>query len=102
MQIHTNVIESYDIADFQHLAALYDDDDGLEVYVRATGNSVRNDYGVPNSPVWYEIEDIMVDEYEINGVVYTHKALAAKFGAELADNLHAISAEVTAEKEEWE
>lgn len=101
MQISTNVIESYDTADFPQFAALYDED-VLEVYVWATGNSVRNDYGVPGSPVWTEIDDIMVDTYEINGVTYTHKTLTAKFGAELADNLHEISAEVTAEKDGWE
>lgn len=101
MQISTNVIESYDTADFPQLANLYDEN-VLEVYVWATGQSVRNDYGVPGSPVWYDIEDIMIDTYEINGVTYTHKSLTEKFGAEVADNLHEISAEVTAEKDEWE
>lgn len=100
----TNVcaIESTDVADFPKLAPLYDKDGYLDVYCVASGNAVRNDYGVPRSPVWYEIEDITIDEYDINGVVYTHKTLTEKFGAELADELHVICADRAAEKEDWE
>lgn len=101
MQISANVIESYDTADFPQFAALYEDD-ALFVFAWATGNAVRNDYGVSGSPVWYEIEDIQIDEYEINGVGYTHKTLTAKFGADLADKLHEICADRAAEKEDWE
>lgn len=101
MQTTVYAIESYDIADFPHLAALYEDD-ALEVFATATGRSVRCDYGVPGSPVWYEIEDIQIDEYEINGVEYTHKTLTAKFGDELADKFHEICADRAAEKGDWE
>lgn len=100
MRIIANVIESYDTADFPQFAVLYDGD-VLEVYLWASGNAVRNDYGVPGSPVWTEIEDIIVDTYEINGVFYTHKTLTAKFGAELADKLHKICADRAAEKDGW-
>ena len=51
--------------------------------------------------MWYEIEDIQIDEYEINGVEYTHKTLTEKFGAELAEGLHEICADRAAEKDDW-
>jgi hypothetical protein len=102
MQTTVYAIESYEISDFQDFAPLYDEDTQLHVECVATGNAVRNDYGVSGSPVWYEIDDIQIDEYEINGVAYTHKDLTAKFGADLADKLHEICANRAAEKDDWE
>ena len=102
MQTTVYAIESYDISDFQEFTPLYDEDTQLHVECVATANAVRNDYGVSGSPVWDEIEDIQIDEYEINGVEYTHKDLTAKFGDELADKLHVICADRAAEKDDWE
>ena len=100
MQTTFTAIESYDPADFPQFAALYEDEQ-LHVGGVATGRSVRNDYGVPGSPVWYDMEDILVDEFEINGVAYTWKQINATF-PEIADDLHVICAEAAEKEEEWE
>ena len=100
MQTTFTAIESYDPADFPQFASLYADEE-LHVECTASGNAVRNDYGVPGSPVWYEIEDITVDEFVINGAVYTWKQLNNTF-PEIADDLHVICAEAAEKEEEWE
>jgi len=102
MQTSFTAIESYDILDHPVLMDLYDSDEQLHVYAWATGRSVRNDYGVPGSPVWYDIEDIEVDKFEINGVIYTWKELNAAFSATIADELHSICADKAEEQEDWE
>ena len=102
MRATFTAIESEDKSEFPELASLYDVDGNLFVVGEAYGDAVRNDYGGPGSPVWYEIEDIAVEEYEINGVTYTHKSLTEKFGAEVADKLHEICADFAAEKGDWE
>ena len=101
MQTTFTAIESYDPAEFPQFAALYDAHGQLYVGGVATGNAVRNDYGVPGSPVWYDIEDIIVDDFEINGVIFTWKQLNAAF-PKIADDLHVICAEAAEKEEEWE
>jgi len=100
MQTTFTAIESYDPADFPQFAALYEDEQ-LHVGGVATGRSVRNDYGVPGSPVWYDMEDILVDEFEINGVAYTWKQLNVAF-PKIADDLHVICAEAAEKEEGWD
>jgi len=100
MQTTFTAIESYDPADFPQFAVLYEDEQ-LHVGGVATGNAVRNDYGVPGSPVWYDMEDILVDEFEINGVAYTWKQLNAAF-PKIADDLHVVCAEAAEKEEGWE
>jgi len=100
--ITTTCIDSYDVTDHPLLAPLYDEDDRLDVCITATGKSVRSDYGVPGSPVWYEIEDIDIEEFEINGVAYTPKAVEQKWDKDVADELYAVCADIAAEKDEWE
>ena len=102
MQTTVQAIESYERSEHSAFDALYDGDDQLHVEVVACGNAVRNDYGVPGSPVWHEIEDIIIDEFVVNGTTYTIKSLTKEYGADLADKLHEICAEVAAEKGEWE
>ena len=102
MQTTVYPIESSNTADHPKLAPLYDEEGHLDVWCLATGHSVRNDYGVSGSPVWYDIEDVEVEEFEINGVEYTFKQLTEKFGAELEDELHVICADFAVEKGDWE
>ena len=99
MQTTFTAIESYDVVDFPQFADLYCEEQ-LHVEGTASGRAVRNDYGVPGSPVWYEIEDILVDEFVINGAVYTWKQLDKAF-PDISDDLHVICVEA-AEKGEWE
>lgn len=94
-------IESYEKSDFPKLVSLYDEDEQLHVECVAYGKPERCDYGVPGSPEWVEIEDITVNDFEINGVAYTWSELVAKFGDEIADELHVICADRAAEKEDW-
>lgn len=61
--------------------------DEHEISVWLTGRAVRCDYGVCGSPVWYEIEDIDVDQIEVDGEVFTKKMLAAKFGQDKANEM---------------
>jgi hypothetical protein len=86
METYGTAIESYDQGDFPKMASLYDEDALLIEYI-ATGRPVRTDYGVPGSPVWYEIEDIAIIIIDVNCVSYTPKELEAKFGTELADEI---------------
>lgn len=102
MKTSFTAIESYDILDYPVLSELYDADEQLHVYVWATATTERSDYGVPGSPVWDEIVDIEVEEFEINGVVYTWKELNSAFSAAVADELHVIAAEKAEEQEDWE
>lgn len=95
-------IESVDPADFPQFAALYDEEGYLTVVAWCEGRAVRNDYGVPGSPVWYAIEDIEVEEYEINCEILTPDQVRIKIGKELEEQLHEICADRAAEKEDWE
>ena len=101
MQTTTNTIESYDTKEFPLIGDLYEDD-ALDVSVTATARSVRNDYGVPGSPVWDEIEDIVIEGYEINAVDYTPKDVVKKWGADVENVLHQICAERADEMGEWD
>jgi len=100
MQTTGSAIESYDKNEYPLLSSLYDED-GLLIEYIASGQPVRTDYGVSGSPVWWEIEDITIDNIDVNGISYTPKELEAKFGKELADDLINICAECAGE-EEWD
>lgn len=102
VSITTLCIESNDASDHPKLAPLYDEDGRLDVCITATGKSVRSDYGVPGSPVWYEIEDIDIEEFEINGVAYTQDAVEKEWAKDVADELYSLCAEIAGEKDEWE
>lgn len=102
MQATLQAIESYERSEYSAFDAMYDGDDQLHVECLAHGRPVRNDYGVPGSPVWYEIEDIIIDEFVVNGTTHTFKTLAKEFGDDMTDKLHEICSEVAAEKGEWE
>jgi hypothetical protein len=93
-------IESDNTDDFPKLSALYDEA-GLEVFASVSANLVRNDYGVPGSPVWYEVDDATVDVFCINGVDYTFKELTAKVGDDAAELLNEICIEASIKKDDW-
>ena len=92
MQTRITIIEAYgdDVpAQFAHLA----DENGLLVEATVWANMIRNDYGVPGSPVWYEPE-ITDTDIEINGVKVKVK--------DCPDELYEMAAEAAIEKGEWE
>lgn len=93
-------IESGSTDDFPKLSALYDEG-GLEVFASVSANLVRNDYGVPGSPVWYEVDDASVDVFCVNGVDYTFKELTAKIGVDAAELLEEICVEAAVKKDDW-
>lgn len=100
METYGTAIDSSDKAEHPKFASLYDED-GLLIEYIATGQPVLNDYGVPGSPVWYEIEDIEIDNIDVNGVSYTPKQLEAKFGKQLSDSIYNYCHEDAFEKE-WD
>ena len=52
----------------------------LDLTANLTGRSVRNDYGVPGSPVWYDVEDIYIETVYMFDREWTQKELEAEFG----------------------
>jgi hypothetical protein len=94
-------IDSDNTADFPKLASLYEDN-YLEVCATVSAKLVPNDYGVPGSPVWCEIDDAKADTISVNGTDYTPKGLAAKFGNDIADILEELCIEAAIEKDAWE
>jgi len=86
MELISTAIDSSEAAEHPKFASLYDED-GLLIEYIASGQPCANDYGVPGSPVWYEIEDITIDNVDVNGIGYTPKELASKFGKDLADEI---------------
>ena len=90
MQTRITIIEAYgdDVpAQFAHLA----DENGLIVEAVVWANMIRNDYGVPGSPVWYE-PDVTDIDIEINGIAVKNAP----------DELYEMAAEAAIEKGEWE
>ena len=101
MRATFTAIESEDTSDHPELAALYDVDGNLFVEGEAYGDAVRNDYGVPGSPVWYEIEDITIEEFIINGVSCTFKELVGAHGKDVAETLNSICVDRVEEFGDW-
>jgi len=95
-------IDSGTPEDHPALASLYDEDGYLEISAWCLGNPVRNDYGVPGSPVWYEFEDIVVEKYEVNAVSYTTAEAKEKFGKDIEAAMWEICTEFAANEGEWE
>jgi len=58
---------------------------GEEIEVTFTARMVKTDYGVERSPVWYEPEDIVIDEVVILGAAVDHTKFPAKVLADLLD-----------------
>ena len=96
--VTTNCIESYNKAEYPAFAPLYEDG-VLDVCVVASVTIEKTDYGVPRSPVWNEVTDVEIEEYEVNGVAYSPKDLRAKFGKALEMELHKECASEVAEGE---
>ena len=69
---------------------------GEEVTVVFEGDWIKNDYGVPRSPTWWEVDNIEVVEVCIYGVKVDHK----KLPPELLDVFYELSDEL--EQSDWE
>ena len=52
----------------------------LDLTATLTGRSVRNDYGVPGSPVWYDVEDIEIETVHLFNREWTQDELEDEFG----------------------
>lgn len=77
-------------------------DDGLTVEAVVSARWVRNDYGVPGSPVWYEAEDLDVESLCINGVDMMPNEAEAKFGKDAVNALWEMTMDVADNNEGWE
>ena len=71
----------------------------IEAVVEAT--MVRNDYGVPGSPVWYEPEDLKLASVWMFGRDWTRQQLVEKFGKQGADAIEELVCDETCE-DSWE
>ena len=58
---------------------------GEELEVAFFGTLERCDYGVPHSPVWWEVVDIRVEEVYILGVSVTYDSLPKELKQNLSD-----------------
>lgn len=58
---------------------------GEEIEVTFTARMVKTDYGVERSPVWYEPEDIAIDEVVILGTAVDHTKFPEKVLTDLMD-----------------
>lgn len=76
-------------------------EDGCMVEAQVSARMVREDYGVPGSPVWYSPEDIEVDYFDINGERYFHDDAVSAFGREVTELLEARALEA-ADSIEWD
>lgn len=52
----------------------------LDLSAEVSARKVRNDYGVPRSPVWYDIEDVTVDTVHMFDRDWTRAELVEEFG----------------------
>lgn len=57
----------------------------LEIDAIVTSTADKSDYGVPNSPVWYEYSDHVVDDVTVFGHTYTRSELVECMGEKGAD-----------------
>jgi len=80
---------------------LFDPEEGMTLEATVSARMVRNDYGVPGSPVWFEAEDLEIDLITLNGVEYTVSELHETYGGNIADRLEAYIFEA-ADKIEWD
>lgn len=78
------------------------DEDGLYIAASFSARMVRNDYGVPGSPVWYDAEDIEVEVYDINGVDMMPKQVEERWGPEVAAALDEAAMEVADGIKDWD
>lgn len=104
LTLNAFALDSADIADHPVLSDLYDEDGVLEVYFVASARAEQCDYGVPRSPVWYEVGNIIIDEFEVNDKCLSYKELERRYGKAAAEYLDAICIDVAdaAELGEWE
>ena len=57
----------------------------LEIEAIVTSTANETDYGVPNSPSWYEYNDYEVDDVSILGHTYTYSELVTVMGEQGAN-----------------
>lgn len=71
-----------------------------EISVWLTAQMERCDYGVPRSPVWWEVVDVEIDQVEIDKKMFSEKQVIETFGAEFAKEI-AQTAEDMADGNGW-
>jgi len=79
-------------------------EDEVHIECTVTADFVRDDYGVPGSPVWFSPENMLVDTISINGVDYAPKVAAAKFGDDVIEAIWETACNAAEKKDdhEWE
>lgn len=75
----------------------------IEISVPVMGKFIRDDYGVPGSPVFDTLDDVDIcGSMDINGVTYTEKELREKFGPQGYLALLSIVTDCASDAGEWE
>jgi hypothetical protein len=102
--LNSFAFDSADTKEHPLLSEMYDQGEYIDVCFTASGHPEKCDYGVPRSPVWYEMANIVIQEFEVNGKTMCYNEVKRLFGIEAAEYLHAVCVDVAEEKEllEWE
>lgn len=74
--------------------------DDLDIFATVTADMVKEDYGVPRSPVWYAATNLDVETVTVGEDEHTPETLEKALGTELADKILAAVVE-KAEAGEW-
>jgi hypothetical protein len=95
------IIEAYEIGEVPMvLSAMFDE--GLTIECIVTADMVRDDYGVPGSPVWASPTNEAVDSIEVNGTEYSVAKAELVFGKDATDMIWEMALDAANEKGEWE
>jgi len=69
---------------------------GEETTIVFTGRWIKDSYGVPGSPEWWEVENVEIDRVFLYDVEVDHK----KLPAELLDVFYELAGEI--DSQDWE
>jgi hypothetical protein len=95
------IIEAYEIGEVPMvLSAMFDE--GLVIECVVTADMVRDDYGVPGSPVWESPTNEAVDSIEVNGTEYSVAKAELVFGKDATDMIWEMALDAASHKGEWE
>lgn len=84
------------------LSELCDSSGGLTVTVVLSGNPAKDNYGVPNTPEWWFIDNIEIEEFDVNGVSYDYDTMSATFSTEVLHYLDELVENIEHDLTDWE
>ena len=95
------ITEAYEISEVPAaLRGMFDE--GLVIECIVTADMVRDDYGVPGSPVWASPTNEAVDSIEVNGTEYSVAKAELVFGKDATDMIWEMALDAANDKAEWE